>query len=69
MSVFYFLLALSSLQSLSQGQNLVCQEVWRPADEEPVIDEECQYDGSLIPDCDYFLNNYTSYYHSHEYGL
>ena len=55
---------------LTAGQNLVCQkEVWHPADSNPPYNHECmEYDGSLIPDCDYFLNNYTSYYHVHEYG-
>ena len=44
-------------------------QVWQPADEPPIYNQECEvYDGSLIPDCDYFLNNYTSYYHVHEYS-
>ena len=43
--------------------------MWQPADEPPIYNQECEvYDGSLIPDCDYFLNNYTSYYHVHEYS-
>ena len=70
MAAHYLFLSLLSLLSLSQAQNLVCQkEVWKPADEKPIIDDGCEpYDGSLIPNCEYFLNNYTSYYHTHEYG-
>jgi len=52
------------------GQDfLVCQkEVWLPADEPPHVSDGCEpYDGSLVPDCKYFLNNYTSYFHVHEY--
>ena len=44
-------------------------KVWKPADEPAITDDGCEpYDGSLVPDCEYFLNNYTSYYHTHEYG-
>merc|ERR1719323_1895294 len=48
---------------------LYCQkEVWHPADSNPPYNQDCEpYDGSLILDCDYFLNNYTSYFHVHEY--
>jgi len=32
------------------------------------MDDNCRpYDGSLVPNCQYFLNNVTSYYHVHEY--
>ena len=34
----------------------------------PGPDECLPYEGSLIPDCQYFLNNKTSYYHIHEYS-
>merc|ERR1712110_985856 len=69
MALHYFLLAFSTLLSSSWSQNLVCQkEVWKPADEPAITDDGCEpYDGSLVPDCEYFLNNYTSYYHTHEY--
>ena len=53
------------------GQNLYCQkEVWHPANENPPLSDGCEeYDGSLIPDCKYFLSNVTSYFHVHEYGM
>ena len=52
------------------GQNLVCQkEVWLPSDGSHYVSPGCEeYDGSLVPDCNYFLNNLTSYFHVHEYG-
>ena len=55
---------------LCQAQNLVCQkEVWLPSNSTPPLDPNCEaYDGSLVPNCKYFLNNVTSYYHVHEYG-
>lgn len=51
------------------AQNLVCQkEVWLPVNSTLHMDDNCElYDGSLIPNCQYFLNNVTSYYHVHEY--
>merc|ERR1712198_318826 len=51
------------------GQNLVCQkEVWLPSDGSHYVSPGCEeYDGSLVPDCNYFLNNLTSYFHVHEY--
>merc|ERR1711976_1045641 len=51
------------------GQNLVCQkEVWLPSDGNQYVSPGCEeYDGSLVPDCNYFLNNLTSYFHVHEY--
>ena len=60
---------LAGLQ-LASSQNLVCQkEVWLPSNSTLSPDENCRpYDGSLIPNCQYFLNNVTSYYHVHEYG-
>ena len=64
------LLSLLSLLTPGLAQNLVCQEeVWLPTNSTPPMDDNCRpYDGSLVPNCQYFLNNVTSYYHVHEYG-
>ena len=58
------------LASLAAGQSLYCDESrWLPEGTEYVgCAEGVEYDGSLIPDCKWFLNNVTSYYHIHEYG-
>lgn len=63
------LLSLLSLLTPGLAQNLVCQEeVWLPTNSTPPMDDNCRpYDGSLVPNCQYFLNNVTSYYHVHEY--
>jgi len=47
-----------------------CKEKFLSADEsaDPGLPECLPYDGSLLPNCMYFLNNYTSYYHLHEYN-
>ena len=68
-SAGHFVVLLAGLQ-LASSQNLVCQkEVWLPSNSTLSPDENCRpYDGSLIPNCKYFLNNVTSYYHVHEYG-
>ena len=68
-SAGHFVVLLAGLQLVS-SQNLVCQkEVWLPSNSTLPPSDECQpYDGSLIPNCQYFLNNVTSYYHVHEYG-
>ena len=68
-SAGHFVVLLAGLQ-LATSQNLVCQkEVWLPSNSTLPPAEDCQpYDGSLIPNCQYFLNNATSYYHVHEYG-
>ena len=69
LSAGHFVALLAGLQLVS-SQNLVCQkEVWLPSNSTLAADENCRpYDGSLIPNCQYFLNNVTSYYHVHEYG-
>ena len=69
LSAGHFVALLAGLQLVS-SQNLVCQkEVWLPSNSTLTADENCRpYDGSLIPNCQYFLNNVTSYYHVHEYG-
>jgi len=42
---------------------------WAQPQPDPPSNSEClAYDGSLIPDCLFFLNNYTSFYHVHEYN-
>ena len=46
-----------------------CEETsWLPPGSNPGSGDCVQYDGSLVPNCAYFLNNHTSYYHVHEYG-
>ena len=38
-------------------------------DQIPPNNPHCvEYDGSKIPDCQYFLNNHTSFFHVHENG-
>jgi len=45
-----------------------CDETsWLPPGSNPGSGDCVQYDGSLVPNCAYFLNNHTSYYHVHEY--
>ena len=68
-SAGHFVVLLAGLQLVS-SQNLVCQkEVWLPSNSTLPPADNCRpYDGSLIPNCQYFLNNVTSYYHVHEYG-
>ena len=63
--VSMLLIGLASAEPLKN-----CDESkWLPVGSEPPHQVECvKYDGSLIPDCDFFHNNHSSYFHVHEYS-
>ena len=42
---------------------------WLLGGSSPPLDPLCEYDGSLVPDCQHFLSDLTtSFYHVHQYG-
>ena len=43
-------------------------ERWSDLQIPPNTPDCVPYDGSKIPDCQYFLNNHTSFFHVHEHG-
>ena len=59
--VLYVLLAVSDCQECGE-------ESWLSPGSSPPLNPDCGYDGSLVPDCQHFLTNLTSYYHVHQYG-